>query len=184
MDGEIIREIIIVTITAIISGYISIQMVKDKLKFKILQTERAQIIKEIYFQFHEVKNALSTFANKISRYEKDRAEKLTNEEYLEYDQKVVALRKNIQRHAIFFPDSLVKEMLSKVASFQVGPSTAHMGHQAAYDEASVKFRTEQYFEMVRLLRGSVLRPLEIEFKKILGIELEEVETSLAAAKTE
>ena len=173
MDGEIIREIIIATITAIISGYISIQIFKDKLKFKILQTERAQIIKEIYFQFHEVKNALSTFANKISRYEKNRAEKPTNEEYLEYDQKVVALRKNIQRHAIFFPDSLVKEMLSKVASFQVGPSTAHMGHQAAYYEASVKFRTEQYFEMVRLLSGSVLRPLEVEFKKILGIELEE-----------
>ena len=173
MDAEIIREIVIATITALISGYVSVQIFKDKLKFKILQTERAQIIKEIYFQFNEVKNALSTFANKISRYEKDRAERPTNEEYLEYDQKVVALRKNIQRHAIFFPDSLVKEMLSKVASFQVGPSTAHMGHQPAYDEASVKFRTEQYFEMVKLLSGSVLRPLEIEFKKILGIELEE-----------
>ena len=171
MEIEIIREIFIAAITAIISGYVSIQIFKDKLKFKILQTERAQIIKEIYFQFHEVKNALSTFANKISRYEKDRAEKPTNEEYLEYDQKVVALRKNIQRHAIFFSDTLAKEMLSKVASFQVGPSTAHMGHQAAYDEASIKFRTEQYFEMVRLLDGSVLRPLEIEFKKILGIEL-------------
>ena len=165
MDGEIIREIIIVTITAIISGYISIQIFKDKLKFKILQTERAQIIKEIYFQLHEVKNALSTFANKISRYEKDRAERPTNEEYLEYDQKVVALRKNIQRHAIFFPDSLVKEMLSKVASFQVGPSTAHMGHQAAYDEASVKFRTEQYFEMVRLLSVRSCVRLKLSLRK-------------------
>lgn len=65
MDEEIIREIAIATITVIISGYVSIQIFKDKLKFKILQTERAQIIKEIYFQFHEVKNALSTFANKI-----------------------------------------------------------------------------------------------------------------------
>src|SRR3989344_7843582 len=172
MTEEIIREIVIATIIAGISAYFSVQIYKNKLKFKILQTERAQIIKKIWYQFHEVKNALSTFANKISRYEKDRTEKPTNEEYLEYDQKVVALRKNIQRHAIFFPDSLVKEMLSKVASFQVGPSTAHMGHQAAYDEASVKFRTEQYFEMVRLLNGSVLRPLEVEFKKILGIELE------------
>jgi len=170
---EITREIIISTITAIISSYVSVQIFKDKLKFKILQTERAQIIKEVYFQFHEVKNALLIFANKIRRYEKDREERPTNEEYLEYDQKVVALRKNIQRHAIFFPDSLVKEMLSQATSFQVGPSVAHTGYQTVYDEASVKFKTEQYFELVRLLNGSVLRPLEVEFKKILGIELEE-----------
>ncbi len=172
METEITREIVIATSTAIISGYISIQIFKDKLKFKILQTERAQIVKEIYFQFHEIKNTLTTLANKISRYENDNVDAPTSEEYLEYDQKVVALRRNIQRYAIFFSDTLIKEMLSTVASLQIGPSTAHMAHEEVYDKKDVNFRTEKYFELVTLLDGSVLRPLEVEFKKILGIELD------------
>lgn len=171
MDVEIIREIVIATITAIISGYISVQIFKNNLKFKILQTERAQIIKEIYTQFHEIKNELSGLAHKISAYEKNSGGTLENKDYLEYDQKVVVLRRNIQKYSIFFPDNLTKEMLSKVAALQVGPSTAHYAHGSVFDEADVRFKTEQYFELVSLLDGTVLRPLEVEFKKILGIEM-------------
>ena len=168
---EIIREVLIATETAIISCYVSVEIFKNKLRYKILQTERAQAIKEIYFQFHDVKNALSALANKISRYERDRVDKPTNEEYLEYDQKAVALRKNIERNTLFFPDTLTKEMISKAASLQIGPNTAHIAFGDVADERGVEVRISYYFDLVRLLDGTVLRPLEVEFKKILGIEV-------------
>lgn len=169
MELEILREIAIAMGTAIFSGYVAVQIFESKLKFKILQTERAQAIKEIYFQFYEIKNSLFSLANKISAYEKNSGVKIENKDYVEYDQKVVALRRNIERNSLFFSDNLVKVMLGKVAELKVGPATAHYAHGAVFDKKDVAFRAGQYFELVRLLDGSVLKPLEIEFKKILGI---------------
>lgn len=147
------------------------EAIRHKVKFEQLHIERAQVIKEIYYQFHDVKNSLRKFVGKISGSYKNFNEKPEHKEYFDYDQEAIALRKNIEKNAIFFCDDLVEKMLKTTGDLQYAPITAHNAHEEVNDEAGVKFKIEQYSEMVRLLSGQVLKPLEKEFKKILDIEI-------------
>ena len=62
-------------------------------------------------------------------------------------------------------------MLKVVAKWQSAPTTAHSAHDVVVDSKGAEFKNEQYFEMVKLLRGDILKPLEEEFKNILGYDL-------------
>lgn len=144
------------------------ELTKYKTQFGQLHLEKAQAIKDIFFQFHDIRKALSEMANRITLLALAES-KLENRDYLEYDQRVVALREKIQKNSLFFSESLTEEMLRVATAFQCGLEIADIARgQVATDKTSIKHKTDQYFELVKLLNGSVLEPLKKEFKKILG----------------
>lgn len=147
------------------------EIVKYQIQFGQLHLDKAKVVKEIFYQFHDIKKLCRSFVGKISGSYKGFCEKPENKEYLEYDQAVVALRDNIEKNSIFFSNEFTDKMLKAVAEWQSAPTTAHFAHDVAVDSKGAEFKKEQYFEMVKLLRGDILKPLEEEFKKILGYDL-------------
>ncbi len=147
------------------------ETVKYQIQFGQLHLDKAKVVKEIFYQFHDIKKLCRFFVGKISGSYKDFCKKPENKEYLEYDQSVVALRNNIEKNSIFFSNEFTDKMLKAVAEWQSAPTTAHFAHDAAVDSKGAEFKNEQYFEMVKLLRGDILKPLEEEFKNILGYDL-------------
>ena len=147
------------------------EIVKYQIQFGQLHLDKAKVVKEIFYQFHDIKKLCRSFVGKISGSYNGFCEKPENKEYLDYDQAVIALRNNIEKNSIYFSDEFTKKMLGATAEWQYAPMTAHSAHDAAVDIAGVEFKTEQYVEMVKLLRGDILEPLKKEFKKILGYNL-------------
>jgi len=149
------------------------EAMKHRVKFEKLHMERAQVIKEIYYKFHDIRNKLRELADKIYKYHENTDEKIESKEYLKYDQEVVALRRNIEKNAIFFHEDLIKEMIEVVASLQNAPTSAHFALGKANDEKSVKFKSEQYFETKQALDGTIFKLLKNEFRKILDAEIDD-----------
>lgn len=147
------------------------ESIKYQIQFGQLHLDKAKVVKDIFYQFHDIKKLCRSFVGKISGSYKGFCEKPENKEYLEYDQAVVALRDNIEKNSIFFSDEFTEKMLKAVAEWQNAPTTAHFAFDKPIDEREIKMRNKQYFEMVSLLRGDILKPLEAEFKKILGYDL-------------
>lgn len=147
------------------------ESIKYQIQFGQLHLEKAKAVKDIFYQFHDIKKLCRSFVGKISGSYKGFCEKPENKEYLEYDQAVVALRDNIEKNSIFFSDEFTEKMLKAVADWQNAPITAHFALDESIDGKGVEFKNEQYFEMVKLLRGDILKPLKEEFKKILGYDL-------------
>lgn len=147
------------------------EMIKYQIQFGQLHLDKAKIVKEIYYQFHDIKKLCRSFIGKISGSYKGFYEKPEHKEYFEYDQAVVALRDNIEKNSIFFSNEFTDKMLKAVAEWQYAPNTAHNACDKAVDSKGKEFKKEQYFEMIKLLKGDILKPLEEEFKKILGCNL-------------
>lgn len=147
------------------------EIVKYQIQFGQLHLDKAKVVKEILYQFHDIKKLCRFFIGKISGSYKGFNQKPESKEYLEYDQATVALRDNIEKNSIFFSNEFTDKMLKAVADWQHAPITAHSAHDVTVGSKGAEFKNEQYFEMVKLLRGDILKPLEEEFKKILGYDL-------------
>lgn len=154
----------------IVEQFLAQNLERYKIKFGKLHLDRAKIIKEIYYQFHDVKNSLYNFVAEIAWSYDNLNEKPKNKAYLDYDHKVTSLRKYIEKNDIYFSDNLVKEMLKVAVDLQSGPVTAHGAHETVVDKDGTSFRDEKYSEMVKLLSGKVLEPLKKEFQKIIDID--------------
>ena len=141
------------------------ELTKYKTQFGQLHLEKAQAIKEIFFEFHDIKNLLSEKSTKAFFLSLSEG-KLDAKELIEYDQKVVILRGKIEKNSLFFTDSLVEEMLNVVASYQCGIENAESAR-----DLGINNRDEKRLELDVLLNGKVLEPLRKEFKKILGDDL-------------
>ncbi len=164
--NEVFREIFIATIIVSISGIISVLVFKNKIRFKRSHPKQAEVIEKAYQQFQDIKDNLSKIASQITR-----GQSLSSDDYLKYGKKVVDLRGYIERNQTSLESSHTKTMLKIIAKFRTGPTNAYYANQKPMDERDKKFKKEQYFKIVELLNGEVLKPLEKEFKKILGIKI-------------
>lgn len=149
MDTEIIRKIIGTVTNSAILGVFSILIFRDKIKFKTLYPKRVQAIEEINSQFKDVTRECSKLVDKIHAYYKDLKKSVEPREYLEYDQRVIALHKMIESHSIFFSDNQKEKMLNKVNNLKWVPNEAHSAFKPKRDDIGIRLQNEHYLKLIR-----------------------------------
>lgn len=144
-----------------------------KTKYEKIHAERAEVIKKLYSKFHKIKDLSFKMANKMDyHWQFADEEGPTKKEYNDYIDLLNELKKYIERNRIFFDEKLVKEMISIVYEFDDAPNVFSMVSRNTNSQEEVSIKQEQSLKRYKLISGNILKPLEIEFKKILDIDYE------------
>lgn len=148
-----------------------------KTKYENIYAERAEVIKELYFRFNEIKIIAFSIANKMDIHWKFANEEgVSKEEYVDYVRLLNDLKKYIERNRIFFDEKLIKEMISLVYEYDNAPNVFSVVSRNTNSQEEVTLRQEQEKKRHELISGNILKPLEIEFKRLLDIEQDSNET--------
>lgn len=144
---------------------------RNKTQFEKLHIERAEIIKEIFFSFQDIKNTLFHFYNRIDGAYKGYNVMPPDNLHSDYDRVVVEIRRKIEKNAIFFNNDLVEKMKKITFELQHGLYAAHGASFKAVSDEEIKYKIEEAKNLRNIISGEVLKPLADEFRKILGIDL-------------